>query len=93
MQKTRLAVTTLAHFCIDSYATLLYPVLPAVIQRLGLDLRYAGLLGTIATFSMSLSQPLMGLWGDRMVRHYLVVWGMFMAAVFMPLPPATSNSV
>ena len=84
MQKLRLFFTALCHFCVDSYASLLAPILPLINERLGLSLAYAGLLGTIVSLC-NLSQPLMGLWADRMSRRYLVVSGALLAAVFSPL--------
>ena len=84
MQKSRLFLATLSHFCVDSYATLLAPLLPLVNERLGLSLALAGLLGTITSLC-NLSQPLMGLWADRMSRRYLVVAGALLAALFSPL--------
>lgn len=84
MQKFRLFLTALCHFCVDSYATLLAPILPLVNERMGLSLAYSGLLGTIVSLC-NLSQPLMGLWADRMSRRYLVVAGALLTAVFSPL--------
>ena len=84
MQKSRLFLATLSHFCVDSYAILLAPLLPLVNERLGLSLAYAGFLGTITSLC-NLSQPLMGLWADRMRRRYLIVSGALLAALFSPL--------
>ena len=47
MRRAQLLLVSLAHFCVDSYATMLAPVLPLVIDRLGLSLASAGILGTI----------------------------------------------
>ena len=84
MQKLRLLVVTLGHFCVDSYGTMLPPVLPLVIQRLQLDLVYAGLMLSMVSLA-SLTQPLMGLWGDRMPRRYLVIAGVILSGGFIPL--------
>ena len=90
MQKLRLFLTALCHFCVDSYATLLAPILPLVNERMGLSLAYAGLLGTIVSLC-NLSQPLMGLWADRMSRRYLVLVGALLTAVFSPLIGVAPN--
>ena len=84
MHKSRLFLLTLGHFCVDSYATLLAPVLPLVNQRLGLSLTYAGLLGTIGSL-VNVSQPLLGIWADLMKRRYLVLAGLGLAALFHPM--------
>ncbi len=84
MQKLNLLLIALAHFCVDSYASMLAPVLPLVMVKLDLNYAYAGLLGTLVSL-VSLSQPIMGIWGDRMKRRYLVIAGVLLAAVFSPL--------
>ena len=84
MQKIRLFLITLSHFCVDSYATLLQPLLPLLKANLGLSLAQTGFLGTIVSIC-NISQPLLGLWADRMARRWLVVGGLILATVFAPL--------
>ena len=84
MQKFNLLLIALAHFCVDSYATMLAPVLPLVMVKLELNYAYAGLLASLVSL-VGLSQPLMGIWGDRMARRYLVIGGILLTAVFSPL--------
>ena len=84
MQKFRLFLLSLSHFIVDTYATLLPPILPLVREQLSLSLTQAGFLGTIVS-SSSLSQPLMGLWADRMARRYLIVAGLGLTALCSPL--------
>lgn len=92
MQKIRLLLLTLSHFLVDTYASLLAPVMPLVIAKLGLSYTGAGMLGTITSF-ISLSQPLMGIWADRMRRRYLVVAGIALAAVSPMLGIAPSGGI
>ena len=84
MQKIRLFLITLSHFCVDSYATLLQPLLPLLKANLGLSLAQTGFLATIVSIC-NISQPLLGLWADRMARRWLVVGGLILATVFAPL--------
>jgi FSR family fosmidomycin resistance protein-like MFS transporter len=84
MRRLDLFLLTSAHFFVDSYATLLAPLLPLINERLGLNLAYAGLLGTIVSLC-NLMQPLLGMWADRMARRYLVVGGLLLSALFGPL--------
>ena len=84
MQKLRLFVVTLSHFCVDSYATLLQPLLPLLKTNLGLSLAQTGFLGTIVSIC-NISQPLLGLWADRMGRRWLVVGGLALTTLFTPL--------
>jgi MFS transporter, FSR family, fosmidomycin resistance protein len=84
MQRFSLLVLTLAHFCVDSYAIMLVPALPFLSERMGFGLAFSGLLAAI-TSVCSVSQPLLGLWADRMARRYLVLAGLVLAAAFTPL--------
>ena len=90
MQKLRLLLVSLSHFCVDSYASLLLPVLPLLKANLGLSLAQTGFLGTIVSIC-NISQPLMGLWADRMGRRYLVIAGLLLCAVFSPLMGIVPN--
>ena len=84
MQKLRLLLLTLSHFCVDSYATLLAPLLPLLRANLELSLAQTGFLGTIVSIC-NISQPLMGIWADRMARRWLVVGGLALTTIFAPL--------
>jgi len=84
LQKIRLFLVTLAHFCVDSYASLLAPLLPQIKLSLGLSLVQTGFLGTIVSIC-NISQPLLGYMADRMNRRYLVIAGLAMATLFAPL--------
>jgi len=84
MKRLSLLVLTAAHFCVDSYATMLVPALPFLSERLGFSLAFSGLLAAIPAVC-SVSQPLLGLWADRMTRRWLFIAGLFLAAVFTPL--------
>ena len=80
----RLSILGCSHFCVDSYATMLAPVLPLINERHGLSLAMAGFLGMIPAIC-NVTQPLMGIWGDRMSSRALITFGALMAAVFIPL--------
>ena len=90
MQKPRLLLVTLSHFCVDSYATLLAPLLPLLRANLELRLAQTGFLGTIVSIC-NISQPLMGIWADRMARRWLVVGGLALATIFAPLMGIATN--
>ncbi len=90
MQKLRLFLITLSHFCVDSYATLLQPLLPLLKANLGLSLAQTGFLGTIVSIC-NISQPLLGLWADRMGRRWLIVGGLVLTTIFAPLMGLAPN--
>ena len=69
---------------------MLTPLLPLIIERLDLQLAMAGFLGTILSMC-NLTQPFMGIWGDRMRRRNLILGGALLAAIFVPLLGLASN--
>jgi MFS transporter, FSR family, fosmidomycin resistance protein len=79
----RLAVLTIGHLTIDAYSSFFLPLLPLLVQRLGLNYAMVGGLTAIASLSSSFSQPLFGLAADRMRRPLFVALGPLLAAVFM----------
>ena len=83
MQRYRFLLISFCHFNVDTYATLLPPLLPLVNERLDISLTQAGLLGSVL-YGVSMVQPVMGWLGDRMRRRYLVIVGALMAAIFTP---------
>ena len=66
------------------------PVLPLLKTQLGLNLTQTGFLGTIVSIC-NISQPLMGMWADRMKKRYLVIGGLLLSAIFAPLLGIISN--
>ncbi|MEE2658634.1 MAG: MFS transporter [Candidatus Latescibacterota bacterium] len=84
MRKLPFFVVTVAHFFVDSYATMLTPTLPIFVDRLELSHASAGLLGMIVSVC-NVSQPLLGVWADGMRRRWLVLAGLALVSVFMPL--------
>jgi len=90
MQRLSLLVLTLGQFCVDSYGTMVIPALPFLSERMGFGLAFSGILAAIPSVC-SVSQPLLGLWADRMKRRYLMLGGLFLAAAFTPLMGITSS--
>ena len=79
----RLGLLSVAHFAIDSYSSFYLPLLPLLMQRLGLNYTMVGGLVALASMSSSFSQPLFGLLSDRLARPWFVAWGPLVAAVFL----------
>jgi FSR family fosmidomycin resistance protein-like MFS transporter len=78
-----LAAATGAHFINDFYVAFLAPLLPLVVTRFDLSLTLAGFLATILTTSSAMSQPVFGLFADRMSRRFFVVLGPALTALAM----------
>jgi FSR family fosmidomycin resistance protein-like MFS transporter len=79
----RLMVLATGHFTIDAYSSFFLPLLPLLSERLGLNYTMVGGLTAMASMSSSFSQPLFGMWADRLRRPWFVVLGPVIAAVFM----------
>jgi FSR family fosmidomycin resistance protein-like MFS transporter len=79
----RLLVLTLGHFTIDSYSSFYLPLLPLLVGRLGLNYALVGGLVALGSMSSSFSQPLFGLFADRLSRPWFVALGPIVAAVFL----------
>ena len=79
MQKSKLYLVTMAHFCVDTYSTMLAPLLPVLMATFGLSLASAGLLATFYSIT-AFTQPLMGIWADRMKKRHLVIGGLVLAS-------------
>lgn len=78
-----LAAATIAHFLNDFYVAFLAPLLPLVVLRFDLSLTLAGFLATILNASAAFSQPLFGLFADRMQRRFFVALGPACTALAM----------
>lgn len=79
----RLVVLAAGHFTIDAYSSFFLPLLPLLVQRLGLNYAMVGGLTALASLSSSFSQPLFGVLADRLRRPWFVVAGPLLAALCM----------
>lgn len=82
-ERKYLWLATNAHFATDFYNGFLSPLLPLIVTRLDLSLTLAGLLLSIFSIANSLVQPIAGLISDRLKRHYFILFGPLITAVFM----------
>jgi FSR family fosmidomycin resistance protein-like MFS transporter len=81
---TALAVAV-AHGLNDLYAAMLHPLLPRIMEKMGLSIALAALLATVLTIASSLLQPVMGFLADRWGPRAFVVVGPLLSGVFMSL--------
>ena len=80
---TLVLLLSLGHFIVDLYSGALGALQPWLVQRHGLSLTQAGLLGGLLVFSSSVMQPVYGYLCDRW-RHPPFAWlGPLMAAIFI----------
>ena len=80
----QLTLLGLCHLSVDSYATLLSPLLPVLVARMQLSLFAAGALGSVVSLA-NMTQPIMGLVVDRLRRRILVPLGALLTAVTIPM--------
>lgn len=85
VDKTAIIGLGAGHFMVDWYASLLIPLYPAIVAKLGISL---SLISSIIAFGHLLSsmlQPLFGFIADKMCHRTFMFWGLIMSAVFIPL--------
>ncbi len=88
---TTLALLCVSHFFIDLYSSALGAFQPLLVERLGLSLAQAGVLGGVLVFSSSTLQPAYGYWSDRLQSRMFVALAPAMAGVFISLLGVAPN--
>ncbi|MCK5248356.1 MAG: MFS transporter [Spirochaetaceae bacterium] len=75
---------SLAHMAHDIYASFLAPILPLIVEKLGISLSMAGLLSVIQK-APSLFNPLVGILADKMKVRYFVIFDPAITTISMSL--------
>ncbi len=83
-QTARVISVAFAHFVHDIYTSFLPPLLPLIIQKLGLSMARAGLLYTVLQLP-SLLNPFLGVLADRVSIRYFVIFAPLITAMVMSL--------
>lgn len=81
MNHRALAALAAGHFLGDSYASFLAPLLPALIERHGLNLETAGLLAAVFSITAHLLQPAWGTLSDRWPGRRFAISGPLLIAL------------
>jgi FSR family fosmidomycin resistance protein-like MFS transporter len=71
-QFSNVITVSLAHFAHDVYTAFLAPILPLIIEKLGISYFLVGLLKVIQTLP-TLLNPLIGIFADKMKLRYLII--------------------
>ena len=87
----RVWLMTFGHFAIDSYAALLFALLPLFVSRLHIDFTRAGALATVLLVTSSVTQPLFGFLQDRHPHLQLSSIGLLVAGAAMGLTGFVSS--
>ena len=75
----------LTHGVNDAYTSFLSPLLPRIMEKLGLSIALAATLAMALSLAASLLQPLMGYLADRYGRRLFVILGPLLSATFLSL--------
>ncbi len=78
-------VIALAHGINDAFASIVPPLLPRIMDDLGISIARAAVLGAAFSVATALPQPFFGYLADRFGRRTLAVGGMLVSAVFVSL--------
>jgi len=75
----------IAHFINDAYSSFLSPLLPRLMENLGMSIAVAASLAMTWSLAASLVQPAAGYLADRYGRKIFVIGGPLVSAVFLSL--------
>jgi len=89
-QKSKVALVAFAHFSHDVFSALLAPILPLLIEKMGISLIQAGFLD-IARKAPSLFNPLFGIIAQRSDAKWFVILTPSITAVSMGLLSVTNS--
>jgi FSR family fosmidomycin resistance protein-like MFS transporter len=78
-------LVAVAHFVTDAYNAFLPPLLPRIMEGMGLSIALAATLAMVLSISSSVLQPLMGYLSDRFGRRWFVAAGPICSGVFLSL--------
>jgi MFS transporter, FSR family, fosmidomycin resistance protein len=84
-------LVALAHGVNDAYTAFLSPLLPRIMERMGLSIALAATLAMTLSLAASLLQPLMGYLSDCYGRRTFVVLGPLLSATFLSLVGVPSS--
>lgn len=79
------ALIAVSHGTIDAYSAFLPPLLPRIMDRLGLSIALAATLATVLSLSTSLIQPAFGYLADRFGRRAFLAAGPLVTGVFLSM--------
>lgn len=74
-----------AHFIIDCYPGFIAPLLPFIASKVGITMKDAMAIISIANISSYLLQPIFGYFSDKCKKRFFIFWGIIIASVFLPM--------
>jgi len=89
--KSAILWLSIAHLVNDVYSGFLNPLLPFIAAKLSFSMAVATVIAAITQICSNMLQPIFGFFADNMLKRFFVFWGMILAAIFIPLAPASPN--
>jgi len=80
-----------AHFTIDCYPGMIAPLMPFIAGKIGIPMAAAMLVISISNITSYLFQPIFGYFADKWLKRFFILWGMILAAFFIPLIGVAQN--
>lgn len=74
-----------SHFIIDCYPGFIAPLLPFIASKVGITMKDAMAIISIANISSYLLQPIFGYFSDKCRKRFFIFWGIIIASVFLPM--------
>ncbi len=81
------------HFSIELYTALLVPLYPIITANLGINLAKISIIIAMGHFVASMLQPYFGFISDKLTHRIFMVWGLVVAALFIPFSIKYNNAV
>lgn len=78
-------VVSLAHALVDAYAGFVPPLLPRIMDKLGLSIALAATVAMTFSLATAVLQPILGWLSDRCCRRAFVIGGPLLSGVFLSL--------
>ena len=79
------ALIAVSHGMVDAYAAFLPPLLPRIMDKMGLSIALAATLATTLSLATSLPQPALGYLADRFGRRAFLAAGPIVAGIFLSM--------
>lgn len=91
-QLGKVTLITVAHFFHDVYTAFLAPLIPYLVNSMGISLSFAGLLSVVQRIP-TLLNPLVGMLAEKTKARYFVIFTPAVTAVAMSLLPVAPNKI
>ena len=74
-----------SHLIIDCYPGFIAPLLPFIASKVGITMKDAMAIISVANISSYLLQPIFGYFSDKCKKRFFIFWGIIIASVFLPM--------